>query len=66
MKPNDPHHWKVALCPAPASTGPIRKPKFYEFTGDIEGVLGFADEMESEVDFEVQQYVITRGRKANV
>lgn len=65
MKPNDPYIWKITLCPATESSGPTHRPKMFEFTGDIEGALNAANEMESEVDFEVQQFVITRGLKAN-
>jgi hypothetical protein len=64
MKSNDPYHWTVALCPATESAGPLRKPKLFAYTGDIEGVFQAADEGESEVDFQVQQFVITRGAKA--
>lgn len=64
-KPNLPHFWKVALCPATTSKGPMHRPKLFEFVGEIQGVLNFADEMESGVDFEVQQFIITRGRRKN-
>lgn len=64
MKPNIPHHWTVSLfCIA----GPDQKNLRHSttvFVGGIDDVLGYADEQESEVNFEVEQFVITRGPAA--
>ena len=63
MKPNDPHHWTITLH-GKFEPGKKRIEQI-EVVEDIEGALGRADELESCVDFEVLQFVITRGAKAN-
>ncbi len=64
MKPNDPHHWRIELCPATTPSGPMRSTKIFGFVGTVDEVLAEADELESEVGWEVQQFIITRGLKA--
>lgn len=62
MKPNDPHHWTITLY---GESEKGRAPHEVEnMTGTIEEALRHADEMESGVDFEVHQFVITRGAPA--
>lgn len=63
MKPNAPHYWTVTLYGVAEPIAPRHSTS--AFVGDIDGVLGHADEQESQVDFDVQQFVITRGAKAN-
>lgn len=62
MKPNKPHHWSITLYGCAAPNGP--RHAISEFVGDIEGALGAADELESEVDFEVHDFHIKRLRPA--
>jgi hypothetical protein len=59
MKPNDPHHWTVALYGEAGTDAE----SVTAYVGDIEGALSCADEQESEVEFEVARFVITRGAK---
>lgn len=63
MKPNEPHNWTIALYGVDAT----RHKNFRQelAVGDIEAALGAANELESEVDFEVVQYVIRRHEKVN-
>ena len=63
MKQNDPHRWTVALY----GEGATSQRNFRQETvvGDIQTALNTADELESEVDFEVLQYVIRRHELAN-
>ena len=62
MKPNNPHHWTITLH---GKRTPGRKhTEQIECIGDIEDALQRADELESAVEFDVIQFVITRGPSA--
>jgi len=61
MKPNDAHHWTIT-CIGYSKCGK-QLVKSTEFAGTVDGVMGYADEFESEVEFEVLQFQITRGLK---
>ena len=63
MKPNEPHHWTITLL-GKFEPGKKRIEQI-EVIEDIEGALQQADELESAVDFDVLQFVITRGAKAS-
>lgn len=58
MKPNKPCEWAITVYGKAAKERPMHRTERFE--GTIGGALGFADELESEVDFEVYQFVITR------
>lgn len=62
MKPNEPQKWIVTLYGATGWHGANDRPGHakIEITGDIEAALQAADELESEVDFEVHRFVISR------
>lgn len=62
MKPNDPHHWTITVHGKPQPRR--RHIEQIECIGDIEHALQRADELESNVEFEVIQFVITRGAPA--
>lgn len=73
MKPNDQYRWTITLYSpsstkprADDSTEPVKPMDVSQIThvGDVQSVLGAADEQEDQVDFEVGQFVITRGEKA--
>lgn len=59
MKPNAPHIWSITL------SGRVHQGRqrieTVDFIGTLDEALGRADEFESNVPFEVEQFVITRG-----
>jgi hypothetical protein len=58
MKPNEPQDWIISLYGAAARQ--LVGKSVMSFRGTLDEALGAADEMESEVDFEVTQFVIRR------
>lgn len=63
LKPNGRYKWRIELCPETTPSGP-RSTKIFEATGTVEDALAKADELECEVGWEVQQFIITRGLKS--
>jgi hypothetical protein len=62
MKPNKPHYWTITLH---GKHEPGKKRiEQVDFIGTCDSVLARADEFECEVDFDVLQFVITRGKRA--
>ena len=61
MKPNNPHHWIIDLHGVKPKRVDFHTAKF---VGTVDAALSEADELESEVSFDVTQIVLTRGKRA--